>query len=93
MVETVQLSTWSVCWFPKITSSCLQVFSEQYFLVTMDNLIEESEGAGRSFLCHRDSPGIFPTQWSLKNGLALSPPPGLFCQTFSLHSSLLELIL
>uniref|UniRef100_A0A671VFR7 Scm like with four mbt domains 1 n=1 Tax=Sparus aurata TaxID=8175 RepID=A0A671VFR7_SPAAU len=53
-----------------------KVFSEQYFLVTMDNLIEESEGAGRSFLCHRDSPGIFPTQWSLKNGLALSPPPG-----------------
>uniref|UniRef100_A0AAQ5XE11 SAM domain-containing protein n=1 Tax=Amphiprion ocellaris TaxID=80972 RepID=A0AAQ5XE11_AMPOC len=55
-----------------------KVFSEQYFLVTMDDLcgIEESEGAGRSFLCHRDSPGIFPAQWSLKNGLPLSPPPG-----------------
>uniref|UniRef100_A0A8C2ZEE6 Scm like with four mbt domains 1 n=1 Tax=Cyclopterus lumpus TaxID=8103 RepID=A0A8C2ZEE6_CYCLU len=52
-----------------------KVFNEQHFLVKMDDLcgIEES---GRSFLCHRDSPGIFPTQWSLKNGLTLSPPPG-----------------
>uniref|UniRef100_A0A8P4JZQ0 SAM domain-containing protein n=1 Tax=Dicentrarchus labrax TaxID=13489 RepID=A0A8P4JZQ0_DICLA len=55
-----------------------KVFNEQYFLVKMDDLcgIEESEGAGRSFLCHRDSPGIFPAQWSLKNGVPLSPPPG-----------------
>uniref|UniRef100_A0A669D3G2 Scm like with four mbt domains 1 n=1 Tax=Oreochromis niloticus TaxID=8128 RepID=A0A669D3G2_ORENI len=55
-----------------------RVYNEQYFLVTMDNLcdIEESDSAGRSFLCHRDSPGIFPAQWSLKNGLPLSPPPG-----------------
>nr|XP_020448925.1 scm-like with four MBT domains protein 1 [Monopterus albus] len=55
-----------------------KVFNEQYFLVTMDDLcgIEESEATGRSFLCHRDSPGIFPAQWSLKNGLPLSPPPG-----------------
>lgn len=58
-----------------------QVYNEQYFLVTMDDLcgIEESEGARRSFLCHRDSPGIFPAQWSLKNGLPLSPPPGTCC--------------
>uniref|UniRef100_A0A8C6VWU0 Scm like with four mbt domains 1 n=1 Tax=Nothobranchius furzeri TaxID=105023 RepID=A0A8C6VWU0_NOTFU len=55
-----------------------KVFNEKYFLVTMDDLceIDESEGPGRSFLCHRDSPGIFPAQWSLKNGLSLSPPPG-----------------
>uniref|UniRef100_A0A3B4XE70 Scm like with four mbt domains 1 n=1 Tax=Seriola lalandi dorsalis TaxID=1841481 RepID=A0A3B4XE70_SERLL len=55
-----------------------KVFDEQYFRVTMDDLcgIEESEAAGRSFLCHRDSPGIFPAQWSLKNGLPLNPPPG-----------------
>uniref|UniRef100_A0A3P8V0W3 Scm like with four mbt domains 1 n=1 Tax=Cynoglossus semilaevis TaxID=244447 RepID=A0A3P8V0W3_CYNSE len=55
-----------------------KVFNEQYFLVTMDDLcgMEESEGSGRSFLCHKDSPGIFPAQWSLKNGLPLSPPPG-----------------
>ncbi|MEQ2163897.1 Scm-like with four MBT domains protein 1, partial [Goodea atripinnis] len=40
------------------------VFDRKYFLVTMDDLcgIEESEGAGRSFLGHRDSPGIFPAQ-------------------------------
>uniref|UniRef100_A0A3Q0RVV3 Scm like with four mbt domains 1 n=1 Tax=Amphilophus citrinellus TaxID=61819 RepID=A0A3Q0RVV3_AMPCI len=55
-----------------------RVYNEHYFLVTMDDLcdIEESESVGRSFLCHRDSPGIFPAQWSLKNGLPLSPPPG-----------------
>ncbi|XP_061146220.1 scm-like with four MBT domains protein 1 isoform X1 [Syngnathus typhle] len=55
-----------------------KVFNEHYFLVTMDDLcgIEESEGSGRSFLCHRDSPAIFPAQWSLKNGLPLIPPPG-----------------
>uniref|UniRef100_A0A3P9KP76 Scm like with four mbt domains 1 n=1 Tax=Oryzias latipes TaxID=8090 RepID=A0A3P9KP76_ORYLA len=55
-----------------------KVYNDKYFLVTMDDLcgIEESEGSSRSFLCHRDSPGIFPTQWSLKNGLPLSPPPG-----------------
>uniref|UniRef100_A0A667YYV1 Scm like with four mbt domains 1 n=1 Tax=Myripristis murdjan TaxID=586833 RepID=A0A667YYV1_9TELE len=55
-----------------------KVFNEQYFLVKMDDLcgFDEPESAGRSFLCHRDSPGIFPTQWSLKNGVTLSPPPG-----------------
>uniref|UniRef100_A0A3Q2XEM2 Scm like with four mbt domains 1 n=1 Tax=Hippocampus comes TaxID=109280 RepID=A0A3Q2XEM2_HIPCM len=45
-----------------------KVFDEHYFL--------ESDASGRSFLCHRDTPGIFPAQWSLKNGLPLSPPPG-----------------
>lgn len=65
-----------------------QVFNEQYFLVTMDDLcgMEESEGSGRSFLCHKDSPGIFPAQWSLKNGLPLSPPPGQHWQTLSSYS-------
>uniref|UniRef100_A0A3Q3VSQ1 SLED domain-containing protein n=1 Tax=Mola mola TaxID=94237 RepID=A0A3Q3VSQ1_MOLML len=55
-----------------------KVYNEQCFLVTMDDLcgIEESEVATKSFLCHRDSPGIFPAQWSLKSGLPLSPPPG-----------------
>lgn len=68
-----------------MTSSPLQVFNEQYFLVKMDDLcgIEESDGAaGRSFLCHRDSPGIFPTQWCLKNGVTLSPPPGQMWSLF-----------
>ncbi|KAM9524006.1 scm-like with four MBT domains protein 1 isoform 1-T3 [Salvelinus alpinus] len=62
-----------------------KVFSDQYFLVEMDNLCGDdlvSEGSGKSFLCHRDSPGIFPAQWSLKNGLPLSPPPGYQGQDF-----------
>ncbi|XP_072307748.1 scm-like with four MBT domains protein 1 isoform X2 [Eucyclogobius newberryi] len=55
-----------------------KVCNEQYFLVTMDDLcgIEDSDCPGRSFLCHRHSPGIFPAQWSLKNGLTLCPPSG-----------------
>lgn len=57
-----------------------QVFNDHYVLVQMDDMRDEAqkEGGGRSFLCHRDSPGIFPTQWSLKNGVKLSPPPGLY---------------
>ncbi|KAL0978560.1 hypothetical protein UPYG_G00172170 [Umbra pygmaea] len=56
-----------------------KVFSDHYFLVKMDDLRGKdlgSEGGGRPFLCHRDSPGIFPAQWSLKNGISLSAPPG-----------------
>lgn len=54
------------------------MFSDECFLVKMDSLRGDDSGAevGGSFLCHRDSPGIFPAQWSLKNGLPLSPPPG-----------------
>ncbi|CAB1315087.1 unnamed protein product [Coregonus sp. 'balchen'] len=47
-----------------------KVLSDQYFLVQMDSLQGESEGAGPglSLLCHYGSTGIFPAQWSLKNG-------------------------
>lgn len=61
-----------------------KVVSEQYFLVKMDDLRgnEGPEGSGRSFVCHRNSPGIFPAQWSLKNGVPLSSPPGYQGQDF-----------
>ncbi|KAJ8361122.1 hypothetical protein SKAU_G00176470 [Synaphobranchus kaupii] len=60
-----------------------KVFSDQYFLVAMDDLREETGvTGGPSFLCHRDSVGIFPVQWSLKNGVQLSPPPGYQGQDF-----------
>ncbi|XP_069045733.1 scm-like with four MBT domains protein 1 isoform X2 [Lepisosteus oculatus] len=58
-----------------------KVFSEQFFLVQMDDLREEG-GDRVSFLCHRGSAGIFPAQWSLKNGVTLSPPPGYPEQDF-----------
>uniref|UniRef100_A0AAV2M984 SLED domain-containing protein n=1 Tax=Knipowitschia caucasica TaxID=637954 RepID=A0AAV2M984_KNICA len=59
-------------------ASVTKVCNDQYFVVTMDDLcgMEDSESPGRSFLCHRLSPGLFPAQWSLKNGLTLCPPPG-----------------
>lgn len=74
-------------------SSLPQVHNEQYFLVTMDDLcgIEDSEATKRSFLCHRDSPGIFPAQWSLKNGVPLSPPPGLLCPLRNIKPSVTDL--
>ncbi|XP_056462788.1 scm-like with four MBT domains protein 1 isoform X1 [Gadus chalcogrammus] len=61
-----------------------KVFDELYFLVKMDDLcgMDEGDGGGRSFLRHRESPGIFPVQWSLKNGLPLCPPRGYQGQDF-----------
>ncbi|KAL7843619.1 hypothetical protein AOLI_G00251310 [Acnodon oligacanthus] len=61
-----------------------KVFGDQFFLVQMDDMREEGqrEGSCRPFLCHRDSPGIFPAQWSLKNGVKLNPPPGYQGQDF-----------
>ncbi|KAJ8409396.1 hypothetical protein AAFF_G00235940 [Aldrovandia affinis] len=62
-----------------------KVFSDQYFLVEMDDLRGETGvtgGRGPTFLCHRDSTGILPVQWSLKNGVQLSPPPGYQGQDF-----------
>ncbi|KAL6464405.1 hypothetical protein MHYP_G00267220 [Metynnis hypsauchen] len=61
-----------------------KVFGDQFFLVQMDDMREEGqrEGSCRPFLCHRDSPGIFPAQWSLKNGVKLNPPQGYQGQDF-----------
>ncbi|TRY65790.1 hypothetical protein DNTS_014258 [Danionella cerebrum] len=57
-------------------ATVVKVFNNHFFLVRMDDLRDEKQKEGGcSFLCHRDSPGIFPTQWSLKNGVKLSPPP------------------
>ncbi|XP_015426477.1 PREDICTED: scm-like with four MBT domains protein 1 [Myotis davidii] len=56
-------------------ATVVKVFDEKYFLVEMDDLRPENH-ARRSFVCHVDSPGIFPVQWSLKNGLHITPPPG-----------------
>ncbi|PNJ32592.1 hypothetical protein CR201_G0035186, partial [Pongo abelii] len=62
-------------------ATVVKVFDEKYFLVEMDDLRPENH-ARRSFVCHADSPGIFPVQWSLKNGLHISPPPGYPSQDF-----------
>uniref|UniRef100_A0A3B3QXI8 Scm like with four mbt domains 1 n=1 Tax=Paramormyrops kingsleyae TaxID=1676925 RepID=A0A3B3QXI8_9TELE len=61
-----------------------KVFSDQYFLVEMDVLQGSAvcRGGSRPFVCHSDSSGIFPAQWSLKNGVPLSPPPGYQGQDF-----------
>nr|KAF6421188.1 Scm like with four mbt domains 1 [Molossus molossus] len=62
-------------------ATVVKVFDEKYFLVEMDDLRPENH-AKRSFVCHVNSPGIFPVQWSLKNGLHISPPPGYPGQDF-----------
>lgn len=71
----------------------LQVFSNQFFLVQMDDMREETDkkGGSRLFVCHRDSPGIFPAQWSFKNGVKLSPPPGITLHFWHLISFMLVL--
>lgn len=62
-------------------ATVVKVFDEKYFLVEMDDLRPENH-ARRSFVCHVDSPGIFPVQWSLKNGVHITPPPGYPGQDF-----------
>lgn len=62
-------------------ATVVKVFDEKYFLVEMDDLRPEHH-TRRSFVCHADSPGIFPVQWSLKNGLHVTPPPGYSGQDF-----------
>lgn len=48
----------------------------------------DKKGGSRLFVCHRDSPGIFPAQWSFKNGVKLSPPPGITVKIFTFDISL-----
>ncbi|NXP36590.1 SMBT1 protein, partial [Leiothrix lutea] len=62
-------------------ATVLKVYNDKYFLVEMDDLRPE-RAAGQRYVCHVNSAGIFPVQWSLKNGLHLSPPPGYPGQDF-----------
>uniref|UniRef100_A0A8C3X782 Scm like with four mbt domains 1 n=1 Tax=Cyanoderma ruficeps TaxID=181631 RepID=A0A8C3X782_9PASS len=62
-------------------ATVLKVYNDRYFLIEMDDLRPE-RAAGQRYVCHVNSAGIFPVQWSLKNGLHLSPPPGYPGQDF-----------
>ncbi|NXK88578.1 SMBT1 protein, partial [Formicarius rufipectus] len=62
-------------------ATVLKVYNDKYFVVEMDDLRPE-RASRRAHLCHVGSAGIFPVQWSLKNGLSLSPPPGYPGQDF-----------
>ncbi|KAM6121034.1 scm-like with four MBT domains protein 1 [Pterocles gutturalis] len=58
-----------------------KVFNEKYFMIEIDDLRPELT-TSQSYICHVNSAGIFPVQWSLKNGLHLSAPPGYPGQDF-----------
>ncbi|XP_033373395.1 scm-like with four MBT domains protein 1 [Parus major] len=62
-------------------ATVLKVYNDKYFLIEMDDLRPERATSQR-YVCHVNSAGIFPVQWSLKNGLHLSPPPGYPGQDF-----------
>ncbi|XP_072203526.1 scm-like with four MBT domains protein 1 [Excalfactoria chinensis] len=62
-------------------ATVLKVYNEQYFMIEIDDLRPE-RATSRSYICHVNSAGIFPVQWSLKNGIHLSPPPGYPGQDF-----------
>ncbi|NXJ07556.1 SMBT1 protein, partial [Odontophorus gujanensis] len=62
-------------------ATVLKVYSEKYFMIEIDDLRPERAN-NQSYICHVNSAGIFPVQWSLKNGLHLSPPPGYPGQDF-----------
>lgn len=55
-------------------------------MVEIDDLRPERATSQR-YICHVNSAGIFPVQWSLKNGLHLSPPPGTSVQPPPAHPS------
>ncbi|NXA65500.1 SMBT1 protein, partial [Mohoua ochrocephala] len=62
-------------------ATVLKVYNDKYFMIEIDDLRAERATSQR-YVCHVDSAGIFPVQWSLKNGLHLSPPPGYPGQDF-----------
>ncbi|NXU40842.1 SMBT1 protein, partial [Drymodes brunneopygia] len=62
-------------------ATVLKVYNDKYFMIEMDDLRPERAGS-QHYVCHVSSAGIFPVQWSLKNGLHLSPPPGYPGQDF-----------
>ncbi|NWV44707.1 SMBT1 protein, partial [Daphoenositta chrysoptera] len=62
-------------------ATVLKVYNDKYFMIEMDDLRAE-RGSSQRYVCHVSSAGIFPVQWSLKNGLHLSPPPGYPGQDF-----------
>ncbi|XP_068883595.1 scm-like with four MBT domains protein 1 [Aphelocoma coerulescens] len=62
-------------------ATVLKVYNDKYFMIEIDDLRPERATSQR-YVCHVSSAGIFPVQWSLKNGLHLSPPPGYPGQDF-----------
>ncbi|NXN83884.1 SMBT1 protein, partial [Bombycilla garrulus] len=62
-------------------ATVLKVYNDKYFMIEIDDLRPERASSQR-YVCHVSSAGIFPVQWSLKNGLHLSPPPGYPGQDF-----------
>ncbi|NXD82374.1 SMBT1 protein, partial [Halcyon senegalensis] len=62
-------------------ATVLKVYNEKYFMIEIDDLRPDCT-TSQSYICHVNSAGIFPVQWSLKNGLHLSPPPGYPGQDF-----------
>ncbi|XP_015148245.1 scm-like with four MBT domains protein 1 isoform X1 [Gallus gallus] len=62
-------------------ATVLKVYNEKYFMIEIDDLRPE-RATSQSYICHVNSAGIFPVQWSLKNGIHLSPPPGYPGQDF-----------
>ncbi|XP_027747404.1 scm-like with four MBT domains protein 1 isoform X2 [Empidonax traillii] len=62
-------------------ATVLKVFNDKYFMIEIDDL-RADRPTSQSYICHVNSSGIFPVQWSLKNGLNLSPPPGYPGQDF-----------
>ncbi|KAM4651078.1 scm-like with four MBT domains protein 1 [Discoglossus pictus] len=53
-----------------------KVFSDHYFLVELDDLRPDHARSPQSLVCHRNSPGILPVQWSTRMGVSVRPPPG-----------------
>ena len=55
-----------------------QVFSDMYFLVSIDDLNPALDDTPVQMCCHGGSRNIFPINWSQNHNLTLMPPNGRY---------------
>ncbi|KAG8436263.1 hypothetical protein GDO86_007386 [Hymenochirus boettgeri] len=59
-----------------IPATVTKVFNDQYFMIELDDLRPSDSKTTKSFVCHCNSPGIFPIGYNETMGVQLRPPPG-----------------
>lgn len=62
-------------------ATVVQVISNFYFLVEIDDFSKGENDTGTRLCCHSDSPDIFPARWALWKGVNLVTPKGEWFKT------------
>lgn len=58
-------------------ATVVEVIDKHYFMVEIDDLQETDPTKRVRFCCHRQTPTIFPIQWTVYKGIKLTMPSGL----------------